>query len=144
MMSVLPHFGKITNIIFVGRIRKINTSVWKWWSNWEFSDRDERKWFRIAAVEAMLLFWRLSIEQLLAQHITAFCLGACGWLHRTLTKGCHNNTHWPVSLPHLSLRTQLNTLLAAGLFLYKLQTNGENIWHLTAFCLCKSCGHTPP
>jgi len=68
-----------------------------------------------------VVFLRLSIKQLLDQHIpllklyiAAISVGACGWLHCTIIKGCHNNTHCTVSLPHLTLRTQLNTVLRTG------------------------------
>ena len=63
----------------------------------------------------------MSIKQLVTQHIpflniyiAAISLGACVWLRWTFIKGYCNNTHCAFSLPHLTLRTQLNTVLAAG------------------------------
>jgi len=46
----------------------------------------------------------------------AISFGACGWLQGTIIKGCCDNTHWPVSMPPLKLRTQLNTVQGAGDF----------------------------
>ena len=70
-----------------------------------------------------VIIFILSIKQQLAQripllklHIAAISLVDSGGLHWTIIKGCCNNTHCTVTLPHLTLCTQLNTVLTAGAF----------------------------
>ena len=96
------------------------------------------------------IIFRLRIKQLLASILPPqiihrrYFLEVFGWLHWTNMKECHSNSHCAVSLPQLTLRTQLNSVLGACAISLQTTCNRRRIFDILDICPWDLCGQTPP